>query len=1210
MNNSHLDELVKRSQIKGESDENFPGVDFLNVNMFVEAGAGAGKTTLIVERIVNQLKAGSAPGSFVVITFTNAAAEELRERITAKVKEAGLKDALEHLDEMNISTIHSFCNVLLKEQSILAGLPQSMQLLEPKEACALQTKYLNEYMSTLTTEDWDEMERTAKEGRTRWQIKRDISELYSQIVDLPKDTVIITPRNVAAAKKVIDDRIQIVTDILSELNSCAMGLINPKADEEKKYHTIKDFYNDDKLASEKARALLNAYFTYMPDQNKTADEVIRILLTSSSNLFKKATAKGVYLVDNIESTNANINSFIEKKIGILREMIPSSIVDDIPFIDQLMDVNKKEVHYYCLLEHAKKAKAYYYAHKPVEMVSNDNLLEITRDLICNESDTRALEFFANKYKHFYVDEFQDTDRIQESFIYRLASDLSDKNHVKLRDGALFVVGDPKQSIYRFRGAQPQVYFDVKERMSDDGMKNTYVYELAKNFRSNEEVINWVNDMFVSSDAVMPIVNAEHPYSKMDFDKKVYSGSDYIMPDGARFDEKKLLHGMYKHELCDATHMGKKLRKNSATKEYDVIDGLIYNDDEYSNDDDIEAVVNLILNIVNQKYMITRYDKNNDYEPYPDYVSFKDFLLIPYDTTQMERYLNALKSHGIPVRFDGKAKLSADKVLNSFTRLYWYMVNPKEPFHRMAAKEAIRESNLIKNINELEKYSDYLLDSLYYGAREMSAFGKAVYLEKQLSALLDKDTVYDVIEIYAAKTRLRQMIETVINGATGTGIMLAQGFDEYVANSIEHELSLEPGADAVRFMNLHKTKGLEGEIVIFLDRRGYKASGISSLKDGSSFYPGIGKSWSSISGIQSYADKNAAEEEAEFHRLEYVAVTRAKQVVVFMNVINHNGIFATSSNSMAAKSHPTRSGMESKGFNYHIDDLPNSVADIINSKKNGISKPSVNDNYDLKNDGYGEKKAEPAYENSSYEKVNPSGLEKKHSSIKGRCMYENKARLESEIVDEATGKTRFDEEKEKFDRPFGNILGNILHRTMELVVDRYDSSILADADIKKITDFCTRQAVKENEYDIPQTDNADEYYEYVRKTAFAYFKWLRESSILENVEEVYTEIPFSYYTEDTKIWMKGTADLIIRYNDGRVELIDYKSDNDFLVDESIMHAGFEEKYAPQLAEYKKIIQRMFNTPEEKIKAGIISFSLKDENENRLAAEEIRVRYTAL
>ncbi|MCR5511265.1 MAG: UvrD-helicase domain-containing protein, partial [Lachnospiraceae bacterium] len=110
----------------------------LSLNMFVEAGAGAGKTTLIVSRIVNMLSADVEPGEIVVITFTNAAAEELRTRITDKLSRAAknnpdLKDKLHRLNEMNISTIHSFCNVLLHEQGLMTKLPIDLEMLQDDE---------------------------------------------------------------------------------------------------------------------------------------------------------------------------------------------------------------------------------------------------------------------------------------------------------------------------------------------------------------------------------------------------------------------------------------------------------------------------------------------------------------------------------------------------------------------------------------------------------------------------------------------------------------------------------------------------------------------------------------------------------------------------------------------------------------------------------------------------------------------------------------------------------------------------------------------------------------------------------------------------------------------------------------------------------------------------------------------------------------------
>ena len=126
----------------------------LDSNVFVEAGAGAGKTTLIVSRIINQLKDKFLPEEIVVITFTNAAAEELRSRIIQKVREAvndvrfseeersRLSNALNHMDLMNISTIHSFCLKLLKERIFDAKLPMDVELLEETDGLKEKNKFL------------------------------------------------------------------------------------------------------------------------------------------------------------------------------------------------------------------------------------------------------------------------------------------------------------------------------------------------------------------------------------------------------------------------------------------------------------------------------------------------------------------------------------------------------------------------------------------------------------------------------------------------------------------------------------------------------------------------------------------------------------------------------------------------------------------------------------------------------------------------------------------------------------------------------------------------------------------------------------------------------------------------------------------------------------------------------------------------------------
>ncbi len=1165
-----------------ESQKRFEIENRIDLNMFVEAGAGAGKTTLIVKRILNQLKNGIAPGEIVVITFTNAAAEELRGRIAEGVKQANLTQALSHLDEMNISTIHAFCNVLLKEQAIMAGLPIDLTLMDEKESVLLKKKYLTEFMSKLTSVEWDVLEADAAENEARWLTKSYLEDLYLQICDLTQDTNIIMQKQVVP----VADFLKSFGEFLEQFDVELLGAAN--AINNGSYLTLENLASDEKLCSAKTKNYIEA--RGLDDFVQMENAVLKIFSTKAV-FFKTSNLPAAYNKELATPYNNGLEQLVNEQMNQISGYAFGSSDKENTYIEQLMNSEKKERHFQTLIEYAKKAKAYYYENRPCNMVSNDNILELTRDLICNNDD--VVSFFMQKYKCFYVDEFQDTDQVQASFIYRLASDLSDTNHRKLRDGALFVVGDPKQSIYRFRGAQPKVYFDIKERMESDTMKNACVYELAKNFRSNGEIITWVNEKFSESDEVMPIVDENHPYMSMEFDKDVYQSPA---------DPKKLIHGVYRYQTGDAAFYGKmkvkKTRQKNNVKYTDIVEIEGYSYAQDSTENDIKAVVNLILNLKNGNYTITDYHFGEDGTAiaYERPIEYKDFLLISQDTKKMIEYLSALKAYGIPVRFDGRADISQQKALNAYVRLYGYIMNPKEPFMRMAAKEAVRQLGLVDEEKQLEKYADAFLDFLYYSCKDMTAYGQAYFLEKQLSAILDKDRAYSQIEVYTIQGRLRQMIETIFRDVSGTGILIEKAFQEYLTETVEHELSLEENPDAVRFMNLHKSKGLEGNIVIILDRRGHRKGAIQSFREEQSFYPGI-KEWSSVSGLQQYKDKNDAENAAEFHRLEYVAVTRAKQAVIFMNVVEHGGIFATSKvNSSTHKLEGDANG----SYNYQINECP-SVEDIIKEKDNTCKIPSPKGCYDYAKDGYAKQQTSEQKPVAAYEKKSPSGLE-----------ADSPTRRHAKEQEIAKGRKESEEYAKSLYRPVGNIMGNILHRTMELLIGRFDGTLSRDRDMQRIAYICMMQAVMENEKDIPKQEQVEDYKRFVAFAAFYYYKWLLKNQIMKGVKAVHTELPFSYFTKEASqdVWMNGTADLILEYEDGTVRLIDYKSDNDFLIDEASMERSFVEIYKPQLDEYKKIIVRMLHVPIEKIETAVVSFSQKDEKGHMLSDKEVRVRYTII
>ena len=673
MNAENMTEEEKRKEIETN----------LTLNMFVEAGAGAGKTTLIVSRIVNMLISGVEPGEIVVITFTNAAAEELRARIIKKVAERAkedpehLKDKLNRLNDMNISTIHSFCNVLLHEQGLMAKLPIDLEMLQGEEETKEKQEYFDAFLKTLTERDWNELEAHMGKKGSRYNIRQGMEALYRQMSDLPEDTKIVIPVPVDAAKQkqalealrsvifgdpakgipTLDER------ILKELNSCV------KPEKMKIGEQMAECYTQAMLTyCGKGKTPYSQEFeeVLLPDHSVDCENkvLMGLLKAKDYKFLPKSNYKAIIDCNRIADANKRITDGInqiltEELRGLFRKFdCKDEEGNIIPFEEALGAKNENYHHGITIAQYAQKAREYYRKNARMNLITNDRLLELTRDLLLNE-DRSALEYFSKKYTRFFVDEFQDTDRIQESFIYRLASKPDDDT--KLQDGALFVVGDPKQSIYRFRGAQPEVYFATKEKMAL--LDNAKVYELQYNYRSNREVVQlWVNTKFDEAEKFTPIVsecNVSYPYTPM-------------IPQKQAIQEPNVIRGIYHVGHPDAEHpITVEVAEENGCRQ---VDGFVYNGCKSS--EDIKKVVDLILDLTKKNsdgegyFKITDYDANR--QPYFRDIRCSDFLLISHNKKKMDDYVTAMKKCGIPVILDGEENLKADKGLAVFVRLYQYL----------------------------------------------------------------------------------------------------------------------------------------------------------------------------------------------------------------------------------------------------------------------------------------------------------------------------------------------------------------------------------------------------------------------------------------------------------------------------------------------------------------------------------------------------------
>ena len=273
------------------------------------------------------------------------------------------------------------------------------------------------------------------------------------------------------------------------------------------------------------------------------------------------------------------------------------------------------------IEQAVKA---YQESEDGESVSNDGLLYHTHELLKNSIEARA--FFKDKYSCIYIDEFQDTDVMQTELLLYLCADDSkltagaDIWQCPLRDGALFAVGDPKQSIYGFRDADIRLYNKMKAKFQNNNEKNCEFFSLDYNFRSDEQLIAWVNEKF------QPEINGKYGMTYSD--------------------------------------MISKADKPAAVSD-DVIRGAYF-----VKDPGAESVAKIISDLVNGGKI---FDKGVE-RP----IKYSDFLLLLWNTTQMEFYSMVLTDRGIPYTMWGKRPQKNSLVLKRFIALAEFVFESYSP----------------------------------------------------------------------------------------------------------------------------------------------------------------------------------------------------------------------------------------------------------------------------------------------------------------------------------------------------------------------------------------------------------------------------------------------------------------------------------------------------------------------------------------------------
>ena len=480
--------------------------------LLVEAGAGSGKTALMAGRAALLVADGIAPRHIAAITFTEAAAAELLERIERIVKEllsgqklpelepalpeglseaqrANLKKGADTLDELTCTTIHGFCQKLIAPYPVEAGQDPGATILDPRAADLVFEDLVDAWLSARFGRD----PRRDGLGRTP-PIKPasgDGEDLFAALMLKSPDQTLALIRDTAHFLKDHRTAGAAVSRVDREAHGQFVSAVRNFA----------SWYHESGIEEPGAAAIVDDLLDVVntlgePDAGPVSSERLARLLhhrrptacKKGVTEFRKWQARGKWKTAAKAAglSAASGEERYENGLALYGACGEAYVA----FCNSLGSTGFKSF----IAEFDAIRKLYRDYKRDAALLDFDDLIYQARDLLRDHEPVR--QALAARYSHVLVDEFQDTDPLQAEIIWRLAGDGHPGTpwlERVIRPGALFLVGDPKQAIYRFRGADVQTYLTAREVL--DEHDPTSVINITANFRSRAPILDYANTHF-------------------------------------------------------------------------------------------------------------------------------------------------------------------------------------------------------------------------------------------------------------------------------------------------------------------------------------------------------------------------------------------------------------------------------------------------------------------------------------------------------------------------------------------------------------------------------------------------------------------------------------------------------------------------------------------------------------------------------------------
>lgn len=882
------------------TDQQWEAIHTTGTNLLISASAGSGKTMVLVNRIIEHIKKGMSIDELLVVTFTNAAAKEMKQRVQSTIQKEinsdpdpqtrhHLVQQIPKLGHADISTLHSFCLQVIERYYYLIDFdPVFRQLTDDTEIELIKEEVWEELLENLYEKREDsfiQFMETYSGSRNDDQVTEMVFQLHdfsraheepthwlnslTNLYDIPTEKL----EEADIYQKYLKEQFIEEIDYFIQLIDQALELTNHEESLEKQikifeedrshYVKLKSLIEHDHL--NEIYQLINVGFKFSrltaPRKKTTPEEVMEIYREEIKPL--RDEAKEAYT-----KFKANFALSPDKQVEIIQATKNH--------VEVLADMTNQF------------SKNYQQYKRERKLVDFNDLEHLTLQILKNDEEgkiSEASRYYQNKFKEVLVDEYQDINALQEAILLSLS-------HSKDTTGNYFMVGDVKQSIYGFRLADPSLFLSKYKEYAEGNSGKRII--LAENFRSRKSILSFTNYIFTQ------LMDIE--VGNLDYDKNaelVYGNSDFI--EDEKYATELLIYEKENNE---------KENEQSINEENEISNEL---DITTKTTGEILMVATRIKELIQEKFEI--YDKE---EKQMRPLEYRDIVLLTPTKKNNVEIQEIFQEVAIPSIINETPNFFQTTEVTIMMSLLKIIDNPQQdiPFVAILRSPIVSLDEIdLTYIRLQDKQVNFYEATLAYAEASFED-PKNIHLQKKIQAFLRnlnrwreyarKHRVVELIRLLYKETDYLQYVGGLSGGKQrranlealyeraasyeNTSFKGLYRFIRFIDKMQEKDkdlvepISILSEQNAVRVMTIHASKGLEFPVVFLMDMsKRFNASDwtgtyIFDRKLGVGLEYKNPENFVKASTLVSEAIKTVKKQNgyAEQMRLLYVALTRAEQ----------------------------------------------------------------------------------------------------------------------------------------------------------------------------------------------------------------------------------------------------------------------------------------------------------------------------------------------